>query len=223
MKTSISFLYIFTLLLMTWSCQAKQGPQRDAIVEKPVLTAEEQSRLDTVYFASGCFWCTEAVFERVRGVYDVVSGYSGGTKPYPTYEEVSAGRTNYAEAVRVVYDPQTISYSELLEIFFASHDPTQLNRQGPDVGKQYRSAIFYRTDRELDAATAMKEKLNRSGKYDDPVVTEITAFRSFYDAEDYHQDYYEHHPENMYVQQVSRPKVEKFMKEFKEKLKPEYQ
>lgn len=210
------------LLVITWACQARETETNETR-PAPVLTAEQQARLDTAYFASGCFWCTEAVFERVQGVVDVVSGYSGGTRKNPTYQQVSAGATNHAEAVRVAYDPDVISYSELLEVFFASHDPTTLNRQGPDVGKQYRSAIFYRTDSEKSLAIATKEKLNKSGKYDDPIVTEITKFTSFYDAEDYHQDYYEHHPENMYIQNVSRPKVEKFMKEFKEKLKPEYQ
>ncbi len=222
MKSLYSIYSIVLIIFLTWSCQARENTA-DINKAKPVLTTAQQQRLDTVYFASGCFWCTEAVFERVQGVYDVVSGYSGGDKKNPTYEQVGAGLTNYAEAVRVVYDPDEISYSELLEIFFASHDPTQLNRQGPDVGKQYRSAIFYRTDSEKSLATAMKEKLNRSGKYKGPVVTEITRFKTFYVAEDYHQDYYEIHPENPYVQSVSKPKVEKFMKEFKEKLKPEFQ
>ena len=222
MKSIRAIYPVFLIVFLTWSCQARESRQ-ESVNATPVLTAAQKARLDTVYFASGCFWCTEAVFERVQGVYDVVSGYSGGDKKNPTYEQVGAGLTNYAEAVRVVYDPDQISYVELLEIFFASHDPTTLNRQGPDVGKQYRSAIFYRTDSEKSLATAMKEKLNQSGKYRNPVVTEITRFKSFYDAEDYHQDYYEIHPENPYVQSVSKPKVEKFMKEFKEKLKPEFQ
>ena len=211
--------YCALFILVTWSCQARESTERDSA---PIISAAQQARLDTAYFASGCFWCTEAVFERVQGVVDVVSGYSGGTRKNPTYQQVSAGRTDHAESVRVAYDPEEISYEELLEIFFASHDPTQLNRQGPDIGKQYRSAIWYRTSKEQELAKKVKEKLNRSGKYDDPIVTEITSFSSFYVAEDYHQDYYEIHPENPYVQNVSRPKVEKFMKEFKEKLKPEY-
>ncbi|MCA6079228.1 peptide-methionine (S)-S-oxide reductase MsrA [Fulvivirga sedimenti] len=222
MKSANHLYSILLLIFLAWSCQAKETRQEYAN-PTPVLTAAQQERLDTVYFASGCFWCTEAVFERVQGVYDVVSGYSGGDKKNPTYEQVGAGLTNYAEAVRVVYDSDQISYVELLEIFFASHDPTTLNRQGPDVGKQYRSAIFYRTDSEKSLATTMKEKLNKSGKYRNPIVTEITRFKSFYEAEDYHQNYYEIHPENPYVQSVSKPKVEKFMKEFKEKLKPEFQ
>ncbi len=214
--------YIGVFILLTWSCQARETSSSPEI-EKPVITAAQQARLDTAFFASGCFWCTEAVFERVEGVVDVVSGYSGGSIKNPSYEQVSAGRTNHAESVRVAYDPEIVSYDELLDMFFASHDPTQLNRQGPDIGKQYRSAIWYRTEAERQAAAEKKEKLNRSGKYDDPVVTEITRFTSFYVAEDYHQDYYELHPENPYVQSVSRPKVEKFMKEYKEKLKPRYQ
>ncbi|MEJ2005135.1 MAG: peptide-methionine (S)-S-oxide reductase MsrA [Cyclobacteriaceae bacterium] len=220
MKNIRVSVYAILFILLTWSCQAresKRGP-----VEKPVITASQQARLDTAYFASGCFWCTEAVYERVQGVIDVVSGYSGGTRKNPTYQQVSAGRTDHAESVRVAYDPETVTYRELVEIFYASHDPTQLNRQGPDVGKQYRSAIWYRTEAERDIAREVKEELNRSGKYNDPIVTELTKFSSFWEAEEYHQDYYEHHPENPYVQSVSRPKVEKFMKEFKEKLKPQY-
>jgi peptide-methionine (S)-S-oxide reductase len=211
--------YCALFILVAWSCQARESTERDSA---PVISAAQQARLDTAYFASGCFWCTEAVFERVQGVVDVVSGYSGGTRKNPTYQQVSAGRTDHAESVRVAYEPEEISYEELLEIFFASHDPTQLNRQGPDIGKQYRSAIWYRTSQEQELAKKVKKKLNRSGKYDDPIVTEITRFSSFYIAEDYHQDYYEIHPENPYVQNVSRPKVEKFMKQFKEKLKPQY-
>jgi len=214
-------IYLSLFILLTWSCQARESTD-SPVKATPVLTAAQEARLDTAYFASGCFWCTEAVFERVQGVVDVVSGYSGGSSSNPTYQQVSAGRTDHAESVRVAYDPETVSYEVLLDIFFASHDPTQLNRQGPDIGKQYRSAIWYRTDEERKAAMQTKERLNRSGKYDDPIVTEITKFTSFYIAEDYHQDYYELHPENPYVRNVSKPKVDKFMKEFKEKLKPRY-
>ena len=179
--------------------------------------------LSIATFAGGCFWCTEAQFERIRGVDNVVSGYAGGKKKNPTYKEVSAGKTKYAEAVQIYYDPKVITYEELLEIFFVGHDPTQLNRQGPDVGAQYRTEIYYRTEEEKSAAEAMIKKLDESGKYERPIVTKVTPFTTFYLAEDYHQDFYELNPRQSYVYNVSRPKVEKVMKVFKDKLKPQYQ
>jgi peptide-methionine (S)-S-oxide reductase len=218
-------LSYFLLLLSTsfvYGCNTgNQSAERNTITPTPV-TDQQRERLDTVYFASGCFWCTEAVFERVAGVVDVVSGYTGGTRPNPTYKQVSAGATDHAEAVRVVYDPETVAYKELVEMFFASHDPTQLNRQGPDVGKQYRSGIFYKNSREKQIAEEVKSGLDASGKYNKPIVTEITAYDKFWIAEDYHQNYYEIHPTDGYIRSVSKPKVEKFMKEYKNKLKPEY-
>lgn len=210
-------LFSFFTLVCCAAGEDSQDDRSSKIIEPEVL-----ARLDTAIFASGCFWCTEAIFERVKGVEDVVSGYSGGEKANPSYQEVSAGRTDHAEAVRVVYDPEVVTYQELVEMFFASHDPTQLNRQGPDVGKQYRSAIFYRNDTEKKVAKEVLEKLENSGKYRQPIVTEITAFTNFYEAEDYHQNYYELHPNEPYVASVSRPKVEKFMKEYKHKLKEKY-
>lgn len=206
-------------VLLFYSCAAKETPQEKA---EPQVSKIEIANPDTAYFASGCFWCTEAVFERVKGVGEVVSGYSGGTKSNPTYKEVARGKTDYAESVRVVYDPEIVTYSELVEIFYGSHDPTQLNRQGPDIGKQYRSAIFYETEKQREIARSWKKKLDKSGKYSDPIVTEITRFRSFYVAEGYHQDYYAKHPDNRYIANVSRPKVEKFEKEFKDMLKEQY-
>lgn len=214
---SIQLLAFLTGALIFTNCAAKEAPQKEVMESKIEIVNP-----DTAYFASGCFWCTEAVFERVKGVGEVVSGYSGGTSPNPTYNEVAAGRTDYAEAVRVVYDPNVISYSGLVEIFYGSHDPTQLNRQGPDVGEQYRSAIFYQTDEQKRIAEEWKQKLDASGKYDDPIVTKISSFMSFYIAEDYHQDYYANHPNNRYIVNVSKPKVEKFEKEFQDKLKDRY-
>ncbi|MEL6676440.1 MAG: peptide-methionine (S)-S-oxide reductase MsrA [Bacteroidota bacterium] len=183
----------------------------------------DSANLRTAILAGGCFWCTEAQFERIQGVVDVVSGYSGGTEQNPTYEQVSNKMTSHAEAVRVLYDTTVISYQELLEIFFVGHDPTTLNRQGPDVGPQYRSAIYYKTEGEKAVAEAYIEKLNQSGKFARPIVTEVTEFTSFWMAEDYHQDFYELHPNQRYVYSVSRPKVEKVKKAFKDKLKPQYQ
>ena len=177
---------------------------------------------DEAIFAGGCFWCIEEVFERVRGVEAVYSGYCGGDKAHPTYQEVGAGLTNYAESVVVYYDPEVVSYELLVKFFYASHDPTQVNRQGPDVGRQYRTAVYYLNDAQRDVATAYQAELDASDKYHKPIATEITAAGTFYLAEAYHQDYYPNHPENPYVQRISRPKVEKFTKGFPEYLKEGY-
>lgn len=218
MKFLIIKVPVFVLIIITLACcAAKEEAQQEVTIDPSVA-----QKLDTAIFASGCFWCTEAVFERIEGVVAAESGYSGGTEANPTYQDVSAGHTNHAEAVRVFYDPAAVSYEDLVEIFFGSHDPTQLNRQGPDVGKQYRSAIFYRNITEKKIAEKVKAKLNEAGKYNRPIVTEITNFISFYKAEDYHQGYYEIHPNDPYIFSVSKPKVEKFMKEFQDKLKREY-
>ena len=218
MKVFLKFTFLIAAASLIFStCSAKEAP-KDVEVNQKIEIANP----DTAYFASGCFWCTEEVFERVAGVGEVVSGYSGGTKPNPTYQEVAGGETDYAEAVRVVYDPDVITYSELVEIFYGSHDPTQLNRQGPDIGPQYRSAIFYETEEQKQIAEEWKNKLDASDKYDKPIVTKISKFRKFYIAEDYHQDYYSKHPNNSYIYNVSRPKVEKFTKEFKHQLKAKY-
>ncbi len=173
-------------------------------------------------FAGGCFWCTEAAFERIEGVVDVISGYSGGQEEYPTYEQVGAGRTSHAEAIQIYFDPAVVSFETLLDVFFVAHDPTQLNRQGPDVGKQYRSAIFYHDETQKQAAETAMKKLGDSGKFSNPIVTELAPYKEFWTAEGYHQDYYPNHPENPYVQRVSRPKVEKVEKVFKDILKKEY-
>lgn len=210
-------LYVFALSFCNCS-----GTTQSADYQAQTISQEQAEKLDTAYFASGCFWCTEAVFERVRGVYDVVSGYSGGKEKNPTYRQVSAGASSHAEAVRVLYDPAEVSYTTLVEIFFGSHDPTTLNRQGPDVGRQYRSAIFFRTETEKQVANKVKDQLDKADVFKNPIVTEITRFSSFYVAEDYHQNYYELHPNQPYIVSVSRPKVEKFMKQFKDKLKDRY-
>lgn len=217
----ISIFILFSFALIT-GCSAGDRTSGEAEYGPEPVTDQQRARLDTVYFASGCFWCTEAVFERVQGVVDVVSGYAGGTRENPTYQQVSRGATDHAESVRVVYDPEEVSYRELVEMFFASHDPTQVDRQGPDVGPQYRSAIWYKNDQEASTAREVKQELDNSGKYSKPIATEITALNRFWIAEDYHQNYYEIHPNDPYIRSVSRPKVEKFMKEYKDKLKAEY-
>ena len=177
-------------------------------------------KIDTATFGTGCFWCTEALFEQLNGVVKVTSGYSGGKVANPTYKQVCTGETGHAECVEVLYEPDKISYDELLEVFWQTHDPTTLNRQGADVGTQYRSAIFYHNQEQKEKAEHYKEQLNKEGAFKNPVVTEITPASKFYPAEDYHQEYYANNKNtNPYCAVVIRPKLEKFQKVFAKKLK----
>jgi peptide-methionine (S)-S-oxide reductase len=176
--------------------------------------------LETATLASGCFWCTEAVFKIVKGVEQVEPGYTGGSKPNPSYEEVSSGRTGHVEAARLTFDPSVISFREILEIFFTTHDPTTLNRQGPDVGTQYNSVIFYHDEAQKATAEAVIDELNKEGIWDKPIVTRIMPATAFYRAEDYHKDYYARHPESAYCQQVITPKLVKLQQRYFSKLKP---
>ena len=176
-------------------------------------------KTDTASFGTGCFWCTEAIFERLKGVLKVTSGYSGGSVPDPTYEEVSTGTTGHAECCQVVYDPSKISYDELLEVFWKTHDPTTLNRQGNDVGTQYRSVIFYHSPEQKEKAERYKAELDSAGACNKPIVTAVEPYKNFYSAEGYHQKYYEYNSGQMYCRLVIAPKVEKFEKVFKSKLK----
>jgi methionine-S-sulfoxide reductase len=169
---------------------------------------------DTATFGSGCFWCSEAVFKELRGVKSVFSGYSGGTSPHPTYEQVCGGRTGHAEVIQITFDPAEISFDELLEVFWRTHDPTTLNRQGHDVGTQYRSVIFYHNDQQRRLAEEYKERLNRSGAWPSPIVTQIAPLTDFYPAEAYHQDYFAQNPEQAYCSSVIRPYVAKFRQAF---------
>jgi len=170
-------------------------------------------------FAEGCFWHTEIVFQSLVGVRDAVSGYAGGTDTHPDYEKVSSGETGHAESVQVYYDPTKISFETLVKAFFASHDPTELNRQGNDVGTQYRSIAFYRTDKEKQIIESEIKSLADEKKYSGKIVTEVKPLTKFYEAEDYHQEYILHHPQNPYVQNVSIPDFERFRKEFKGNFK----
>jgi len=173
-----------------------------------------QANLETATLAGGCFWCLEAVFESIRGVSSVKSGYAGGDKPDPTYEEVCTGTTGHAEVVQVTFDPTVVSYAQLLEIFFAIHDPTTLNRQGGDVGTQYRSAIFTHSPAQAEAAKQTIEKLDGDGPWDDPIVTEVEALGAFYPAEAYHDTYFRRNPAQPYCRVVIDPKVQKFRQRF---------
>jgi methionine-S-sulfoxide reductase len=175
--------------------------------------------IEIATLGSGCFWCTEAVYLSVKGVKEVVSGYCGGKVKNPTYREVCSGLTGHAEVVQVKFDPTVISYSEILEIFWNTHDPTTLNRQGADEGTQYRSVVFYHSESQRQIAESYKAQLDKSGVYRNKIVTEITPVATFYKAEDYHQNYFALNPEQGYCQYVIRPKVEKFKKQYASKLK----
>lgn len=179
----------------------------------------DMSNLDTATFGAGCFWCVEAVFQELEGVEKVVSGYAGGDKENPTYEEVCSGSTGHAEVTNIYFNPEKITFKELLEVFWRTHDPTQLNRQGADVGTQYRSAVFYHDENQKELAEKYKKRLDESGAFDKKIVTEITQLDKFYPAEDYHQNYYNNNPGQGYCSFVIAPKLEKFRKAFEDKLK----
>ena len=177
------------------------------------------SLIKTTVFANGCFWCTEAVFSMLKGVSSVKPGYTGGKVKNPTYEQVSDGNTGHAEAIKITYDPSIISYDDLLAVYFNTHDPTTLNRQGNDVGTQYRSVIFYTDDEQKNKAEALIKELNDSKAYDKPVVTDVEPLKVFYEAEDYHHDYYHNHKGQGYCQLIIAPKLDKLQKRFEKLLK----
>ncbi|SJZ92863.1 peptide-methionine (S)-S-oxide reductase MsrA [Sediminibacterium ginsengisoli] len=213
MKVLLSTLFLGITLV---SCA--QQPEKNLIsMNNEVIPPGVQT--DTATFGEGCFWCTEAFFQRLDGVLKVVSGYGGGHVENPTYEEVCDKTTGHAELARIVYDPSKITYDELLEVFWKTHDPTTLNQQGNDVGPQYRSVIFYHNEEQKKKAESYKAKLDQSGAWDSPIVTAIEPFRNFYPAENYHQNYYNDNQGQGYCRFVIRPKLEKFEKVFKNKLK----
>ncbi|GCF07950.1 peptide-methionine (S)-S-oxide reductase MsrA [Dictyobacter arantiisoli] len=180
------------------------------------------AQLKTVTLAGGCFWCTEAVFQRLKGVTSVIPGYAASRVKNPSYQQVCTGTTGATEAIQITFDPSIISYATLLEIFWHLHDPTTLNRQGNDVGTQYRSGIYYQDDEERNIALASKAELEKSGTYKNPVVTEIVPFTNFYEAEDYHKDYYNQNTRQGYCMLTISPKIQKLLKEYRNDLKPEY-
>jgi peptide-methionine (S)-S-oxide reductase len=183
------------------------------------LNQTENQNKETATLAGGCFWCLEPVFDNLQGVLDVVSGYSGGHVPDPTYSEVTSGRTGHAEVVQVTFDPTVISFAEILEVFFTIHDPTTLNRQGADVGTQYRSAVFYHTPEQKATIQQVVADLEKQQVWDNPIVTQVAPFEVFYPAEDYHQEYYVNNPRQPYCQMVVAPKVAKFRKKYADRLK----
>ena len=176
------------------------------------------NKLETAILANGCFWCTEAIFQRLNGVESVVSGYTGGVLKNPSYREVVTGRTGHAEAIQIKFDPTVVTFQEILDVFFSTHDPTTLNRQGNDIGTQYRSAIFYRTPKQKEVAEKFIRALSEAKVYDRPIVTEVTSFDIFYEAENYHQNYYNNNRTQGYCLAIINPKLEKFIKKYKDKL-----
>lgn len=176
------------------------------------------NQLEKATFGSGCFWCTEAVFQQLKGVKSVVSGYSGGRTKNPTYEQVCSGSTGHAEVIQITYDPNVVSFKDLLEVFWKTHDPTTLNRQGADHGTQYRSVIFYHNENQKELAEEYKKKLDAAKAFKRPIVTQITAFKDFYPGEDYHQNYFRNHPNQPYCAGVIQEKVDKFRAVFKDKI-----
>ncbi len=209
-------LFLLTALVFySISGFAVNTPHKDMVMPFEKATVEK----DTATFASGCFWCVEAKFSQLEGVLKVTSGYTGGHVKNPNYKKVLTGTTGHAEACNIIYDPSVISYDELLEAFFLSHDPTQLNRQGNDIGTQYRSAIFYHNDSQKEKAEYYIDKLTKQLIYSKPIVTEVEPFTKFYVAEDYHQEYYKNNPDQSYCRFVIQPELERFKEIFKDKLK----
>jgi peptide-methionine (S)-S-oxide reductase len=217
-------LIVFLLLAsVNVSCRQKETEQKKLSGEKVTISESTTNTInrsmDTATFGAGCFWCVEAQFQILDGVNSVSSGFSGGTVKNPAYREVCNGTTGHAEVCQIAYDPTKISYDELLAAFWQSHDPTQLNRQGNDMGTQYRSVIYYHNEEQKRLAEKYKKELNTSGAFEKPIVTEISAIGPFYKAEDYHQNYFNQNGSESYCQFVIQPKVEKFKKVFKNKLK----
>lgn len=213
MKNQFNFIVGVLISLLFTTMILAQNPDKNKHGKRYMANLEKAT------FGSGCFWCSEAIFERVDGVVSVVSGYAGGKVENPTYEQVCTGTTGHAEVIQITYDPRIINYDALLEIFWRTHDPTTLNRQGNDVGTQYRSVIFYHNEKQKQLAEKYKKELDKSGAWNNPIVTEIVPYTTFYKAEDYHQDYYDNNPHQGYCAFVIAPKLEKFEKVFKDKLK----
>ncbi len=205
-------------LIMALSCQQQSTTQKEPTAQLAPVQTQAQNGLRKAYFASGCFWCVEAIFESVAGVSEVISGYSGGTEANPTYKEVGYGRTTHAEAVEVYYNPKEVSFETLVKVFFGSHDPTTKNRQGPDSGPQYRSIAFYQNEAEKQIIEQHINALNES-TYNGGIVTQVLPFQKFWKAEAYHQNYERNNPNNPYIQNVSIPRLKRFQAKFPELLK----
>jgi peptide-methionine (S)-S-oxide reductase len=219
----LKVLFISVVSFMGLSSCAQQDnkpkPKKNTKIMTSSTVSSTPLTMDTATFGTGCFWCTEAIFQQLEGVEKVTSGYSGGKVANPTYEQVCSKTTGHAECLNIVYDPSKISFDELLEVFWQTHDPTTLNRQGADVGTQYRSVVFYHNEAQKAKTAKYKAELDKSGAFNNPIVTTLEPFTIFYSAEDEHQNYYNNNGSQGYCQFVIRPKVEKFEKVFKNKLK----
>ncbi len=216
MKKPIPLLLLLCVAVLTACGQSKP---LDKKLMNQTINKEMEKTVDTITFGAGCFWCVEAIFQQIDGVIAVNSGYMGGQVKNPSYKDVCSGTTGHAEVCQIIYNPQKVSVETLLEAFWGSHDPTTLNRQGADVGTQYRSVIFYHNENQHELALAYLKKLNDAKAFEKPVVTEITASEVFYKAEDYHQNYFNANGDQPYCQFVIQPKVDKFKKVFADKLK----
>jgi len=205
MKSKIIFLSLFASI--------------NLIAQKPLDSSKKTSNLETITLGGGCYWCVEAIYENLNGVKSAVSGFAGGKTPNPTYDEVSSGTTGYAESVQITYDTTVTDLDEIFKVFFTVHDPTTLNRQGADIGTQYRSVIFYKNETQKHAAQSIINELNRAKVYSKPIVTTLEPFTKFYKAEDYHQNYYANNKNEPYCKMVIQPKIDKFEKVFKNRLK----
>jgi peptide-methionine (S)-S-oxide reductase len=215
MKNMKSVLASIIISIVLFSCNDYKANNKGSSFVSETMSLD----MDTITLGAGCFWCVEAIFESINGVENVTSGYSGGAIKNPSYKEVCAGRTGHAEVCQIEYNSEVVSLVKILEVFWQVHDPTTLNRQGGDVGTQYRSAIFYHTEEQKEIATEVFNKLDDSGAFIDPIVTEITEFTNFFPAEDYHQNYFELNGEQPYCRAIVRPKLEKFKKAFSDILK----
>jgi peptide-methionine (S)-S-oxide reductase len=209
----INYLFVLaTIFLFLPSCGKEQNNKKQTIMNN-------DQKYDTATFGGGCYWCVEAIYSDLKGVIKVLPGFSGGTTKNPTYKEVCTGETGHAEVCQIIYDPSVTSFHQLLEVFWASHDPTSMNKQGEDVGTQYRSVIFYHNEEQKEQALASMKQLSLSGIYDKPVVTAIEPYAVFYEAENYHHDYYTNHKDQPYCSMVIKPKLDKIRKKFSSFLK----
>ena len=219
MNATIKTIATALVMMTSFSCSNAEEKRNEAVLSEKMDKEMIAEGMDTATLGAGCFWCIEAVFQELKGVESVTSGYVGGFIKNPSYKEVCTGRTGHAEVAQIVFDPDVISFDELLEVFWKTHDPTTLNRQGNDIGTQYRSSVFYHNEKQKEKTEYYKRKLDESGAYPNPVVTTIEELTDFYVAEDYHQNYYNSNTSQPYCTFVIQPKVEKFRKAFADKLK----
>ncbi|MBK6536649.1 MAG: peptide-methionine (S)-S-oxide reductase MsrA [Ignavibacteria bacterium] len=219
LKSVLTMTYLISLIFLFSNCSftSKTEPK---ITNKQIINKQMSEKTDTAIFGAGCFWCVEAIFQRLKGVESIESGYTGGTVENPTYKQVCTGETGHAEVTKIIFNPDVISFNDLLEVFWTTHDPTTLNQQGADIGTQYRSAVFYLNDEQKMQAEKSKSEI-ATQIWDGTIVTEITPLKKYYKAEDYHQNYFNQNSDQSYCRFVINPKLEKFRKKFKDKIKDE--